>query len=91
MRLAATYITVSLLAISSNALGQITVSPNVFYDAPDFDVTDGQIDADPITAGNQMTLRAILMHANFNGGNWKIILPSGNFNLTVPGLSLIHI
>ncbi|MBX3389534.1 MAG: hypothetical protein KF691_08775 [Phycisphaeraceae bacterium] len=85
MRLAATFMTVSLFAISSNALGQITVSPNVFYDAPDFDVTDGQIDADPIAAGNQMTLRAILMHANFNGGNWKIILPSGNFNLTVPG------
>ncbi len=65
--------------------GQITVSPNVFYDAPDFDVTDGIIDADSVAPGNQVTLRAIIMHANFNGGNWKILMPSGTFSLTVPG------
>lgn len=72
-------------ALCSPVFAQITVSPNVFYDAPDFDVTDGIIDADPISGGQQITLRAILMHANFNGGSWKIILPSGNFDLTVPG------
>lgn len=76
-------VTTSLLTLSAGA--QIVVSPNEFYDAPDFDVTDGIIDAVQILPGPQITLRAILMHANFNGGNWKIVLPSGSFNLTVPG------
>ncbi|MBX3378637.1 MAG: hypothetical protein KF805_00955 [Phycisphaeraceae bacterium] len=85
MRTTSSMLAVAVFACCSSASAQVTVSPNVFYDAPDFDVTDGVIDADQVAPGNQMTLRAILMHANFNGGNWKIVLPSGFFDLTVPG------
>jgi hypothetical protein len=78
-------IAAAVLFVASTSHAQVTVSPNVFYDAPDFDVTDGVIDADNLAPGNQITLRAILMHANFHGGNWKILLPSGAFSLSVPG------
>lgn len=67
------------------AAAQINVTINEFYDAPDFDVTDGVIDADNLTPGNQITLRAAFMHANFNGGNWKFQLPAGTYTLSLTG------
>lgn len=67
------------------AAAQISVNINQFYDAPDFDVTDGVIDADNVTPGNQITLRAAFMHANFNGGNWKFQLPAGTYTLSLGG------
>lgn len=75
----------ALALAAAPAAAQISVTINEFYDAPDFDVTDGIIDADNVTPGNQITLRAAFMHANFNGGNWKFQLPAGTYTLSLPG------
>lgn len=86
MRTARAVIVLALVSMfAAAACGQIIVAINQFYDAPDFDVTDGVIDADNVAPGNQITLRAAIMHANFTGGNWKFLLGSGVYTLSVPG------
>ena len=54
---------------------------NSMVDAPDSDLTDG-IAAD---ANGEVTLRAAIMHANATPGPNTIILPSGQFNLSISG------
>jgi predicted outer membrane repeat protein len=59
---------------------------NVGYDAPDFDLTDGVPDADPVLPGVQASLRSVLMHiGTLAAGGYTVTIPAGVFALTVAG------
>lgn len=73
-----------LACAGANALGQFAA--NVLYDAPDYDLTDGLVDADPGTPGEQSTLRACIQNVNIQPpGVYTIIVPAGTYPLTVIG------
>lgn len=70
-----------LPALAALAPAQVLI-PNVTYDDDDFDLVDGQCDADPLTPGPQCTLRAAFQHAQAAGGAWTIQLGGATFPLT---------
>ncbi|MBK7403812.1 MAG: hypothetical protein IPJ41_04055 [Phycisphaerales bacterium] len=73
-----------LCGACSHALAQFAA--NVLYDAPDYDLADGLVDADPGTPGEQSTLRACIQNANLMpAGTYTIIVPAGTYALTVVG------
>jgi hypothetical protein len=49
---------------------------------------DGQVDVDPATNGDQITLRAAIQEANASGGDWTIILEEGTYRLNQTGTEL---
>ncbi len=59
---------------------------NVLYDAPDFDLADGLVDADPGTPGEQATLRACIQNVNIQPpGSYSILVPAGYYLLSQAG------
>ena len=57
---------------------------NLFSDVANFGpLTDGQVDVDSGTPGDQITLRAAIQEANALPGDDVIILPAGQYTLTL--------
>jgi predicted outer membrane repeat protein len=54
-------------------------------DLPDADLQDGVCDADLLTEGEQVTLRAAVQHANVTPGEDTLVLPAGLWKLTRKG------
>lgn len=66
------------------ARAQFTVNLN--HDVPDFDLTDGVPDADPLTPGVQVSLRSAIMHVGtLAPGSYTVTMPAGAFTLTIAG------
>jgi predicted outer membrane repeat protein len=75
---------VALLAGPVLAGGQ-TLVVNSTLDLPDADAKDGVCDGDAEEPGQQITLRAAIMHLNALPGPDAIELPEGLFKLTIQG------
>lgn len=60
--------------VAGSARAAVTLAVNDLRDLPDHDLLDGTCDADATAAGDQVTLRAAVMHANQIGGDVEIIL-----------------
>jgi hypothetical protein len=73
-----------VVALTATASAQ-TITPNATYDDDDFDLADGQCDADPVLPGPQCTLRAAFQHAQAVGGAWTIQLGAQTYVLTRVG------
>ncbi len=71
----------SLLSSAVPAFADAPIVVNDKRDLPDADVNDGICDADLVAAGQQITLRAAVMHANFVMGADVIQIPKGKFKL----------
>jgi hypothetical protein len=75
----------TLVSLSSPALAG-TFYVNSTLDQRDATpLGDGMVDADPGTAGDQITLRGAIEEANHLAGSDTIVLPAGVFNLTRNG------
>jgi hypothetical protein len=83
---------VSFLLVASappGAAAQFTVNRN--GDGNDFNTADPFCDADPVTAGQQCTLRAAIQQTDAQPGRDTVILPSGTYTInsnSFPHLSL---
>lgn len=66
------------------ARGEI-ITVNSTDDRRDADLTDGVCDVDIVESGQQRTLRAAIQHANVTPGADTIVLPPGNYRLTLTG------
>ncbi len=75
---------VAVLAAPALAGGGI-LTVNSTLDLPDADVFDGVPDADLVEPGEQITLRAAIMQANFSKGADTIELPAGLYKLDIQG------
>src|SRR5262245_6450099 len=73
----------ALSLLCGAARAQVVV--NSFLDLPDADLNDGVADVDLATDGQQITLRAAIQQADFNGGATTIQLPAGTYVLTIQG------
>lgn len=76
-------------AIEAALVQPAVYTVNVFaQDLPDADLLDQRCDVDPVAAGDQCTLRAAVMQANFNYGPDRIEFapgaPSGEIVLSIP-------
>jgi hypothetical protein len=74
---------IAVLAPAAAAGDALTV--NSTLDLPDADLQDGVCDADLVAAGQQITLRAAVQHANVTPGADTIALPAGLYKLTLKG------
>jgi predicted outer membrane repeat protein len=75
-----------VLALAAPALaGGLSLTVNSTLDLPDADLQDGVCDADLETEGEQITLRAAIMHCNTIVGPDVIELPPGLYKLTIQG------
>ena len=96
IRIAALFAACSLLVMSASAAAHAGERPlairptgltiNMSTDGQDAVVGDGKCDIDPITPGNQCTLRAAIMEGNFWGPGPSINLkiPAGTYTLSIP-------
>ncbi len=75
---------VAILAGPALAGGENLVVNSVL-DLPDADLQDGMCDADLEADGQQITLRAAIMHSNVIAGPDTIQLPGGLYKLTIKG------
>src|SRR5688572_22840954 len=72
------------LLLAASAQAEV-ITVNSVEDLPDADLLDGVCDADLVTAGQQCTLRAAVMHANATVGADAIVLPAGRYKLKIKG------
>jgi hypothetical protein len=82
---AASAAAVCLLSARAPALPPTVYDVNTTADGADFDLNDGHVDADPVKAGDQITLRAAIQNANRLQTPVQINLPAGKYKLSVKG------
>jgi predicted outer membrane repeat protein len=75
----------AVLLVPSAFAGGETLVVNSTLDLPDADTGDGVCDADLAAEGQQITLRAAIMHGNSIKGDETIELPAGVYKLTLQG------
>ncbi len=74
-----------VLALAPAAAAGGVIAVNSTLDLPDADPADGVCDADLVTPGLQITLRAAVQHANVTLGADAITLPAGVYKLKIKG------
>jgi hypothetical protein len=93
MHRATPFLVLLLLVVGYTASAQAMTAPNeiVFTVNSTLDVVDatpdGICDSDTATAGEQCTLRAAIQEANAMTDVNLIVLPTGTYTLTIPGVS----
>jgi hypothetical protein len=85
--LAAAFAVVTLCSFgrAAPAAPSVVYTVNSKLDLADFDLGDGIVDADPVKAGEQVTLRAALQNANLAGVPVEIDVPAGTYKLKLKG------